>query len=281
MPFIATRTSKGICEMGYHGMDLEPVDQLAVNEFTDQLKRKSAHELSDFALKFTHSDEPSWWRFAAGVKSHPVTWWIGIFQLQMQVGIWGRERQAIASSRADLLMRPLKAIYQAASTASPTDAQIDFAADTALSAIGRVINFNLAHRKADLVGRAVGGVFTGYASAGGRMGSGRTASFTSKAARGATNLVLASYGAAIRSVGLGYTQIDEITHSILTGNMPPLPAEARTMHIPLDAEGAEAAVALGQLTPSLIHLASKQQGPVPIAKFCSRPENAHLKGVCR
>ncbi|WP_078120289.1 hypothetical protein [Thiosocius teredinicola] len=262
-------------------LDLDPAAKRDVEGFIEELKKKSEQEVTEFAIKATHADDPSWWRFAVGVKNHPITWWMGIFQLQMQAGLWGHKHQIAANQRADILLFPLKQLYTQSQNIDLGHEQADKVIDKSQEVIGKVINFNLKHRKADMVGRTIGGVFTSYASGGGRAGARKPKSFTKKAGIASTNFALASYGAAIKAVGLGYTKAEDILQSILTGRPEQMPIGFRTESPSLDGEGAEYAQGVQAVAPVMIGFASATSGPVPIQVFCNRPENINLKGVCR
>lgn len=56
-----------------------------------------------FSMTFPHGNEAAWYRFVKGTYNHPITWWVGIFQLQMQMGIWGSCHRAVASTRASIV----------------------------------------------------------------------------------------------------------------------------------------------------------------------------------
>ncbi len=161
-------------------LDLDPAAKRDVEGFIEELKKKSEQKVTEFAIKATHADDPSWWRFAVGVKNYPITWWMGIFQLQMQAGLWGHKHQVAAKQRADILLFSLKQLYAQSQNIDLGHEQADKVIDKSQEVIGKVINFNLKYRKADMVGRTIGGVFTSYASGGGRAGARKPKSFTKK-----------------------------------------------------------------------------------------------------
>jgi hypothetical protein len=119
-------------------------------------------ELDQFTKGVAGGTEAAWRRFLKGTYNHPITWWVGIFQLQMQVGVWGHHHRSVASTRASVLWQltqPLR--NEAAGLVSGRDAPMLYA----------IVRYYLKHRKADIVGRLAGGAFTNYASTGGRLGN--------------------------------------------------------------------------------------------------------------
>ncbi|BBA32510.1 hypothetical protein sS8_0545 [Methylocaldum marinum] len=60
-----------------------------VQSFIETLQSADRNEFAGFTMRFARGDEASWKRFIKGAYNHPITWWIGIFQLTMQMGIWG------------------------------------------------------------------------------------------------------------------------------------------------------------------------------------------------
>ncbi len=83
------------------------------------------------------------------------------------------------------------------------------------------------------------GVFTGYASSGGRGGARKLRSLTRMAGAVSTNFALTSYGAAIKALGLEYTKVEEILQSVLMGRPEQMPASCRLKRSSINVEGAE------------------------------------------
>jgi len=86
-----------------------------------------------------------WSRFLKGAYNHPLTWWIGVFQLQMQTGLWGHHYQVLANSRASELWQLSKPLRDEAS-----GWWLDGKDTPMLSAL---IRYNLEHRKAGVMGK--------------------------------------------------------------------------------------------------------------------------------
>ncbi len=233
----------------------------------ENLQGLSQSELDSFISRFANPSEPAWHRFIKGAYSHPVTWWVGIFQLQMQMGLWGYQRRALASQRANKLMQITKSLRDVPNTQG-------------MHILGSLVKYNLKHRKADISGRFAGGAFTNYASTGGRLG--KSIGGKIKYPVNITNFILASYGAAIKSVATGNKTFESVIQSVLTGRPETLPAgvlknidqnyskeELLLLH---SSEIALAEVlSLSQISPA----------PVPIKEFCQRPENINLAGLCK
>jgi hypothetical protein len=234
----------------------------------DNLSNLSQAEIDAFILKFANSGEPAWHRFVKGAYNHPVTWWIGIFQLQMQMGVWGHKRKANANLRSNALWqitKPLRDVER------PEGEYI----------LANIVKYNFRYKKADITGRLAGGVFTNYASTGGRLG--RKLKGTVKHPVSLLNFIIASYGAAIKAMASGNKSIDSVIQSVLTGRPETLPLELissvrgssyteEEMKLLNSSEMVLSEVmALSQLAPP----------PIPIKEFCERPENINLTGLCK
>lgn len=243
-----------------------------IQQVVEQLQNAEAQEVDLFLQSLTYGNEGSVRRFLKGAYNHPVTWWIGVFQLQMQKGMWGSRRQASASMRASFLSQALRPVWnEAVGTLDGNDAPI-------LAGIAR---YNLKYRKADIAGRFAGGQFTNYASTGGRFGNTRLSS-NAKRVRMVTNFGIASYGAAIKAVAMGYVRVEALVQAVLTGRPENLPASyLRGAGGAMSAEEAKLMQALGLLVAEVEQLARIAPSPVPIEEFCARPENVNLAGVCK
>jgi len=194
-------------------LNLSNIDKQYTQTFFNNVQSLNAQQLNTFKSQFAHGNQAAWHRFIVGAYNHPLTWWIGIIQLQMQMGIWGHHQKSIASTRASLLWQ----------ITEPLRNELDKAVrgeDTPF--LSGIIRYNLKHHKADISGRLLGGVFTNYASTGGRFGNKRL-SQNAKRVRTVTNLALASYGAAIKAIVNGHKSTNQILQSILTGRADQLP----------------------------------------------------------
>lgn len=148
----------------------------------------------------------------------------------------------------------------------------------------KAVRFNLKYRKADIMGRVHGGVFTNYSSTLGRFGGRRLSGRPSVTIPvSATSLLLATFGAAIQSIALGYETQDHIINAMITGRAEELPegyrfASRMTGEQALDQEVAAGVKAGLYGVDALNDIAP---GPVPIREFCQRQENVNLKGLCK
>src|SRR5690606_30211322 len=166
--------------------------------------------------RFTDEQHPAWRRYVDGIYNHPKTWWIGIIQTQMILGMWGEQRKAEASIRQSTLARILHQL-----TTPSNRAQSEML-------ISEAVRFNLKHRKADITGRFHGGLFTNYASMGGRRGAGIPGQSIKWAGR-ITNLTIASFGATIAAIAANRKTAEDILNAIITGKTQPLPAGYKTL----------------------------------------------------
>jgi hypothetical protein len=232
--------------------------------FIENLQKTSSKELDNLMNQYGIGKKSSWHRFIRSAYNHPITWWIGLIQIQMQIGVWGFSRKTQAQTTANQLAQIINL--------AKNNANKDI--------VYRIFVFNLKHRKADVLGRLAGGVFTNYATSGGSIGK-KILPRSAKISVTLSNFLLSSYGAAIKSIIENGRTIEDIIQSILTGQRNEsstypdasnheLSEEEIGIYSKLEAVLAEIA-ALTQISPP----------PVPISEFCIRPENIDLKGLCK
>lgn len=177
-------------------MSLTLHDRQIIQAAVEQLQDAGTNEVDLFFQQFPYGNESVMRRFVKGAYNHPVTWWLGIFQLQMQKRMWGHRHHAAANMRANILSQVLAPVWnEAAGKVNGGDTPI----------LSGVIRYNLKYRKADIAGRLAGGQFTNYASTAGRFGNLRL-SANAKRVRMVTNFGIASYGAAIKAAAIGHRQ---------------------------------------------------------------------------
>lgn len=248
---------------------LSPADKSAVEGLLRTAGQDTPRQRDDFARRFTDGQHPAWRRYIDGIYNHPKTWWIGIVQTQMVLGIWGARRQAEASIRQTALAQIL---YQ---LTAPENR------DRSEALIVEAVRFNLQYRKADIAGRFHGGLFTNYASMGGRHGSSATGHGLKWAGR-ITNLTIASFGAAIGAIAANRETAEDILNAIITGKTEALPARYEAL---AERVSAEATDELVHIVNGEVHgvdaLNRVSPGPVSIREFCDRPENVDLQSICQ
>lgn len=253
-------------------LDLGLTEKNDVQIFVENVQNSSPHEVNVFASWFSNGNGAVWSRFIRGAYNHPITWWIGIFQLQMQMGIWGFHRRAQASERASILWQLSKPLRDEVSGLLKGED---------IPMLSAIVRYNLKYRKADIAGRLAGGAFTNYASTGGRLGN-KSLSKNAKRVRTVANLGIASYGAAIKAIAEGRKTIEAVIQSILTGHPEHLPDNYRNDGgAAVSSEETKLLENLKSALSELMSLTQVMPGPVPIREFCSRPENINLKGVCK
>ncbi|MCM2438414.1 hypothetical protein HGO34_01625 [Agrobacterium vitis] len=143
--------------------------------------------------------------FLKGVYSHPRDWWVGIIWCLMSLGAFGAE----AKENADGWGRNLETILILAKN-NPTLA-------------ARMLVIYLKHKamnEPEFYGRIAGGMFTNYASTGGRLGR-RILPTTVKLGSSAANFVLATTGAMILSIKYGGKDIISALDAAITGDYSP------------------------------------------------------------
>jgi len=140
----------------------------------------------------------------------------------------------------------------------------------------------LKNRKADLLGRFAGGMFTSYVTKGGGVKKLRQITKKSKIPIPFANYVIASYGSAIKALINGHDTLEEIAQSVLTGDASHLPKNFNSDNgEKLSQEEQEILEEVESAFSGMMSLSTVKPPPVPIKEFCSRPENIDLKGLCR
>lgn len=204
-------------------------------------------------------DESALLRFSKGTYSFPYTWWIGVIQISMLAGAWGERHQRAAQIRQQALARILHQWW--------TDSKRN-------ERTAYVIGFIRKYFKAYLVGRGLGGVFTGYAQTGGTK-----LPFKVALPQSATNFTIASFGGAILAVGKGARSVEEILFSTITGKTSPVPAmphahpsqpSAQDPELQAVKANAQAVKQINSVNPG---------GPISIEEFCGQRRNASLRGT--
>jgi len=254
------------------GLNLNNTDKQDIQKFFNNIQGLKKREVDTFKTQFAYGNQAAWHRFIVGAYNHPLTWWIGIIQLQMQMGLWGYQYKAMASIRANLLSQI---------TAPLRDEVKNAVQGESAPIISAIVKYNLKHHKADILGRLAGGAFTNYASTGGRFGNKRLPQ-SMKHVRTVTNLGLASYGAAIKAVVKGQRSIEAVIQSILTGRPEQLPGNLQDLNgMPLTEEEEKYQQALETAILEISRLTKISPGPIPTKEFCLKEENVNLKGICR
>lgn len=253
-------------------LNLDITSKQDIDKFIKNTQSLNQQELDNFKNNFAQGNKAAWQRFIVGAYNHPLTWWIGIIQLQMQVGLWGHKYKSIAAIRANMLWQITAPLRKEVKGGLHGDS---------MPIITTIVKYNIKHRKADILGRLTGGAFTNYASTGGRMGN-KALPNSAKVVRTVTNLGLASYGAAIQAVVKGHKNIEAIIQSILTGQPEQLPPNIKNMgDLPLNEEEQKYQAAIESALLEITRLTQVSPGPIPIREFCQKKENMQLKGICK
>ncbi|TCI02204.1 hypothetical protein EZV61_14810 [Corallincola luteus] len=253
-------------------LQLNASDKILVEKVTNALSEASAEKSNELMAMLAAGREPAWLRFTKGVYNHPITWWVGIFQLQMQLGVWGHQWQSKAAVRANLLAQlqnPLKREFKQLSHGDISPV------------ISLLVRYNLKYRKADIAGRLLGAQFTNYASTGGAIGQ-RYVKGKAKAAVSGVNFAISTYGAAIAAIASGITDLESVLQSVLTGRPEIAPSNYRSsVVITVSDEERQVVANLNLALVDALEYTTVTSAPVPIKEFCRRPENVNLKGLCK
>ncbi len=51
------------------------------------IQSSQSHEFTHFTINFARGNEAAWSRSLKGTYNYPITWWVGVFQLQTQMGV--------------------------------------------------------------------------------------------------------------------------------------------------------------------------------------------------
>lgn len=242
-------------------------DKNSVESFLSNVQQAS--DSSQFADMFTNEQAPGWQRYFTGIYNHPKTWWIGIIQIQMVTGMWGERQKARAMLRQQALAKILNQLIAEENR------------EQSLELISRAVRFNLKYRKADIAGRIHGGIFTNFASTGGRLG--KLVGPKVKIPVSVTNLMLATFGASIQSIAENFDTAEHIIDSMITGKAQDLPEGYRSLSTvaPNDPQVPELTDAVRTGLSGVSALNDISPAPIPISEFCARPENIDLKGLCK
>lgn len=250
---------------------LDFTDKQEMQKVVEGLEAARDQDVDWFLEQLPRGNRSALSRFIGGAYNHPVTWWIGVFQLQMQMGIWGHRWQSAASVRANELWIATKPLHPQAGEAVGRHG---------MAALSAVVRYNLKHRKAEMLGRFTGGQFTNYASTGGRYGARRMGT-RAKLVRAPTNFALATYGSMIQALANGHKRLESLLQAALTGHASDFPTSYRATSQQEHPEEASKAAKLHGLVLEVTELTRVTPRPVSIKDFCARPENMKLRGVCR
>lgn len=136
-------------------LNLNIHDKQEIDKFIRNVQSQNQRELDIFKDNFAQGNKASWHRFLVGAYNHPLTWWIGIIQLQMQMDLWGHKYKSIAAIRANMLWQITAPLRKEVENGLHGDS---------MPIITTIVKYNIKHRKADILGRLAGGAFTNYAS---------------------------------------------------------------------------------------------------------------------
>lgn len=201
-------------------LDIRSVDREAIQQTLESLQDAPKDDVDGFLRYVLNGNRNALQSFVKGAVDNPKTWWIGIFSLQMQMGLFGERLRNRACSNAHILKQILSPLWEDAKGTV-------FGEETDI--LGHIVRYAFKYHSAMIIGRFAGGAFTTFASTGGRMGNryiarikqpGRT---TVVGGAGLTNVVIASYGAAMMSIGLGREKLHDVLFSILTGSAEQMP----------------------------------------------------------
>lgn len=234
-----------------------------------QLEQSGIKEHEEFLDKFVDPSSPVWLRYSQAIYNNPKTWWIGLIQISMLSGLWGHKYRRVASIRQSILSQTFRQYFSRRSEQERIkDAE-------------QIIRYNLTYRKADLLGRLHGGLFTSYAASGGALGN--RLSYGLKIPAAAVNFTVASFGACIQAVAKGHRSYGALAQSILIGKPENLSEIDLFNHRLPSVHGVDSRLSGEALLFQVISvdaINAMHSDPVPISEFCERPENRNLRTIC-
>ncbi len=259
--------------------NLRSPDRDAVQKTLESLQNAPKDDVDAFMRYILNGNRNALQNFTKGAVDNPKTWWIGLFSLQMQAGLFGHRLQQLARSNASVLESILAPLW--------TDAKGSLVRDDA-AIVSNVVRYALKYHRSLLAGRFAGGAFTTFATTGGLFGRRqigklrRSAKYPIGAGVFVTNVSLASYGAGMMSVGLGRAKLRDVLFSILTGSDVQIPPHFELLlgKAALSTKELEQVEWLKEMLVELSKLTQVGSGPIPIKEFCSRPENIDFKAIC-
>lgn len=262
-------------------LDIRSTDREAIQSALEALQDAPKKDVDDFLRYVLNGNRNALQSFAKGAVDNPKTWWIGIFSLQMQTGLFGDRLKQMANRNAGLLQSALAPLWE--------DAMGTVFDDEDSEILSHVIRYAFKYHSALIAGRLVGGGFTTFASTGGRFGKRQIAKlpnpvkYTTVGGIMVANFAIASYGAGMMAIGLGRSRLRDILFTILTGSTEPLPSHYRLL-LGNAAMTAEELAEEEWLRNVLLEMGKMTQiggGPVPIKEFCARPENINRDELCK
>lgn len=253
-------------------INLTVADRNSIQSAVETLQEAGNDQFEDLMQQLLQGNEGVIRRFAKGAYNHPITWWVGVFQLQMQKGMWGARHQASANIRGSILTQILRPVRSELK-------QFSSGEDTLL--LSRTVKYNLKYKKADIAGRFLGSQFTNYASTAGRFGNSRLPT-NAKRIRTYSNFGISSYGAAIKAVAMGHRRISAVLQAILTGRAENIPAGYMQDALDfVDPDEDTLLHTLELIIAEVTQLSQASSSPVPVNEFCARPENINLEELCK
>lgn len=253
-------------------INLTVADRESIQSAIEALQEAGNDQLELLMQQLLQGNEGVIRRFVKGAYNHSITWWVGVFQLQMQKGMWGARHQASANIRGSILTQVLRPVRSDLK-------QIANGKETLL--LSRTVRYNLKYKKADIAGRFAGSQFTNYASTAGRFGNTRLPTNT-KRIRTISNFGISSYGAAIKAIAMGHRRISAVLQAILTGRAENIPAGYVQDALEfLDPDEDALLHTLELIIAEVIQLSQTSSSPVPVNEFCTRPENINLEELCK
>ncbi|GGY86287.1 hypothetical protein [Marinobacter zhanjiangensis] len=84
--------------------DLRSPDRDAVQKTLENLQDAPKDDVDDFMRYILNGNRNALQSFIKGAVNNPKTWWIGLFSLQMQAGLFGSRLNRMANSNAGILV---------------------------------------------------------------------------------------------------------------------------------------------------------------------------------
>ncbi|WP_096085409.1 hypothetical protein [Agaribacterium haliotis] len=227
-------------------LQLNAQDKREIQDFLQQLTQLSGSARQSFLIHFASTNDATWQQHLRNQR-RPIYWWIGIVQMQMQMGIWGRAYKACADARAHMLRELCDFLVERELGDSQLGSPLLLAQ----------LRYNLKHFRHD----CMRGLLASHCQASSMSDS-----------EVENQLAISSYGAAIRCISRGHTSYQAIVQSLINSRPEQAPVWLpQASYAAKPGEEAGLASTLQNAINAAISYSDLRQAPRALYQFCSSP----------